>query len=80
MDSFSGQKEGFMEHGLSRSQIIYLVDEWILNARDRNIVKRRLIDGITYEEVAEEFHLSAQRVKEIVGKSLEVILRHQKIN
>ena len=68
------------EHGLSRSQITELTDEWILNARDRNIVKRRLIDGTTYEELAEEFHLSAQRVKEIVGKSLEVILRHQKIN
>jgi len=64
------------EHGLSRSQIIGLVDEWILNARDRNIVKRRLIDGITYEELAEEFHLSAQRVKEIVGKALTVILAH----
>ena len=57
------------EHGLSRSQITELTDEWILNARDRNIVKRRLIDGITYEELAEEFHLSAQRVKEIVGKA-----------
>ena len=66
-----------MEHGLSRSQILFLADEWILNARDRDIVKRRLIDGITYEELAEEFHLSAQRVKEIVGKSLEVILRHR---
>lgn len=66
-----------MEHGLSRSQIELLTDEWILNARDRDIVKRRLIDGITYEELAEEFHMSAQRVKEIVGKSLEVILRHR---
>lgn len=64
------------EHGLSRSQITELTDEWILNARDRQIVKRRLIDGITYEELAEEFHLSAQRVKEIVGKALAVILTH----
>lgn len=64
------------EHGLSRSQITELTDEWILNARDRDIVKRRLIDGITYEELADEFHLSSQRVKEIVGKSLAVLLRH----
>lgn len=68
------------EHGLSRSQITELTDEWILNARDRNIVKRRLIDGITYEELAEEFHLSAQRVKEIVGKALTVILAHAYTN
>ena len=68
------------EHGLSRSQITELTDEWILNARDRNIVKRRLIDGITYEELAEEFHLSAQRVKEIVGKALTIILAHAYTN
>lgn len=68
------------EHGLSRSQITELTDEWILNARDRNIVKRRLIDGITYEELAEEFHLSVQRVKEIVGKALTVILAHAYTN
>ena len=68
------------EHGLSRSQITELTDEWILNARDRDIVKRRLIDGITYEELAEEFHLSAQRVKEIVGKALTVILAHAYTN
>lgn len=68
------------EHGLSRSQITELTDEWILNARDRDIVKRRLIDGITYEELAEEFHLSAQRVKEIVGKALTVILKHAYTN
>ena len=68
------------EHGLSRSQITELTDEWILNARGRNIVKRRLIDGITYEELAEEFHLSAQRVKEIVGKALTVILAHAYTN
>lgn len=68
------------EHGLSRSQITELTDEWILNARDRQIVKRRLIDGITYEELAEEFHLSAQRVKEIVGKALTVILAHAYTN
>lgn len=68
------------EHGLSRSQITELTDEWILNARDRAIVKRRLIDGITYEELAEEFHLSAQRVKEIVGKALTVILAHAYTN
>lgn len=66
-----------MEHGLSRSQIIYLVDEWILNARDREIIKRKLIDGVTYEELADEFNLSVQRVKEIVRKSMKIILRHK---
>lgn len=73
---FLGTERGFMEHGLSRSQIIYLVDEWILNARDREIIKRKLIDGVTYEALAEEQNLSVQTVKRIVYKALPIIKTH----
>ena len=31
---------------LSASEISHLIDEWILNERDRKILKRRMIDGI----------------------------------
>ena len=65
-----------MEHGLSRSQIEYLTDEWILNARDRLIVKRKLIDGITFEALAEEQNLSVQTIKRVVYKALSVIKQH----
>lgn len=54
---------------LSRSQIIDLIDEWILSERNRAILKRRLIDGVTYERLAEEFDLSVRQVKVIVYKS-----------
>ena len=58
---------------LSRSEISYLIDEWILNERNRAILKRRLLDGICYEPLAEEFNLSVRQTKNIVYKS-EVIL------
>lgn len=61
---------------LSRSQIEHLIDEWILNERDRAILKRRLCDGIPYEPLAEEFNLSVQRIKAIVYKSKERLFRH----
>lgn len=61
---------------LSRSEIDHLVDEWILNERDRMVVKRRLLDGIVFEQLAEEFGLSTQAVKNIVYKSLDKIYRH----
>lgn len=61
---------------LSRSEIESLIDEWILNERDRRILKRRMIDGICYEPLAEEFDLSVQRVKTIVYKSKEKLFRH----
>lgn len=61
---------------LSRSEIEALIDEWILNERDRKILKRRMIDGICYEPLAEEFDLSVQRVKAIVYKGKDKVYRH----
>lgn len=61
---------------LPRSEIEHLIDEWVLNERDRAIVRRRLLDGIQYEPLAEEFHLSVQRVKTIVYKSNKILNQH----
>lgn len=52
----------------TNSQIAYLIDEYIHSERDRAILKRRLIDGICYEKLAEEFDLSVRHVKNIVYK------------
>lgn len=54
--------------GLKRSEWEYLIDQWIFNERDRMILKRRLLDGICYEPLAEEFGLSTVQVKRIVNK------------
>ena len=58
------------------SQISALIDEYIHSERDRAILKRRLIDGICYEPLAEEFNLSVQRTKTIVYKAQERLFRH----
>ena len=55
--------------GYSRSTVSVAIDEWIFNERDRAILKRRLLDGICYEPLAEEFGLSVDRIKQIVYKS-----------
>ena len=60
----------------SRSEIEALIDEWILNDRNRKILKRRLLDGIIYEKLAEEFELSVRQVKDIVYKSKEKLYKH----
>ena len=63
---------------LSRSQVDNLIEEWIFNERDRRIVKRRLLDGICYEPLAEEFGLSVRQVKNIVYRSERKIFKHVK--
>ena len=62
--------------GLCRSEIEHLIDEWIFSERDRNILKRRLLDGICYEPLAEEFNLSVRQIKNIVRKSEIRIFKH----
>lgn len=63
----------------SRTEIEIVIDEWIVgrNAeRNRAILKRRLIDGICYEPLAEEFDLSVRQVKNIIYKEQEKVLKH----
>ena len=64
------------ESGLSRTQISNLIDEWIFSERDRAILKRRYLDGICYEPLAEEFNLSVRQVKNIVYRQGERLLKH----
>ena len=64
---------------ISNSELCNLIDEWIKgrNAeRNRAILKRRLIDGICYEPLAEEFDMSVRQIKNIVYKNEYTIYRH----
>lgn len=66
---------------LPRSAIEHLIDEWIIgknSERDRAILKRRLLDGICYEPLAEEFDLSVRQTKNIVYKSEMRLFKHIK--
>lgn len=60
---------------LTNSQLSELIDEWVHNERNRNILKRRLIDGICFEPLAEEFDLSVRQVKNIVYRSQDRLFR-----
>lgn len=57
--------------GLSRSAAEKLIDEWIFNERDRAILKRRLLDGVCFEPLAEEFNMSVRQIKKIVYRGTE---------
>ena len=63
-------------HEYTNSQIAALIDEHIHSQRDRAILKRRLIDGICYEPLAEEFDLSVPQIKRIIYKGQDRVLRY----
>ena len=61
---------------LSRTEWIELIDLWIFNETDRAILKRRLLDGRTYEQLAEEFNYSDRQIKTRVYKAEKRLFKH----
>ena len=59
----------------TNSQILEAIGEYLHSDRDRSILARRLIDGITYERLAEEFELSVRQIKNIVYRNEEILFR-----
>ena len=63
-------------YNLSRSELQYLIDQWIFNERRRLILADRLFNGTTYERLAEKYDLSTQQVKNIVYKAMDRLEKH----
>ena len=64
----------------SRSDIEYAIDEWIIlrrhSERNRQILKRYLLDGICFEPLAEEYGMSVRQIQNIVYKTQEILFKH----
>ncbi len=66
------------DYDLSRDDWEHLIDQHIFSERDRQMLKRKLLDGITYEALAEEYDLSVQRTKSIIGEAKTRLSRYIK--
>ena len=62
-------------YNLSRSELQYLIDQWIFNERDRRILADWLLNGMTYERIAEKYDMSDRQIKNIVYKSMDRLER-----
>ena len=60
----------------TNTQMTALIDEWIHSERDRKMLKRRLIDGVCFEPLAEEFDMSTRQVKRIVYAAQIILFTH----
>ena len=60
----------------TNSQISELIGEHIHSERDRRILSRRLIDGLTYERLAEEFGMSPRQIKNVVKRNEAILFRN----
>ena len=53
----------------SRREWEELIDNWVHNEVDRKMLKRRLLDGICFEPLAEEFELSVNHCQTRIKKA-----------
>ena len=60
----------------SNSQIREIIEEWIHNDRDRLILSLRLIEGRTFEQIAEQVDMSDRQVRRIVYRLQEQLFKH----
>ena len=60
---------------LSRSEWEKIIDDWIFNEETRKMLKRRLLDGICYEQLAEEFGLSTVAVYKRIAKAKKELFK-----
>ncbi len=54
------------------------INEWILDKKEREMVKRHILDGETYPEIAEEFNYSVQHTFKKVHAAEEYLFKHIK--
>lgn len=59
----------------TNTEMFNLIDDYIHNARDRRIMKDRLINGVGMEALAEKYEVSVAQIKRIVDKNQEILFR-----
>ena len=64
------------ETSIPRSEWEYLIDEWIFNEQHRQMLKRNLLDGKTYEQIAEQFDMSSRQVARLIPKLQNNLFKH----
>lgn len=57
-------------------EIAEAIDRYVRGERARLILKRRLLDEICYEPLAEEFDISVSQLKRILSKAQEQLFKH----
>ena len=60
----------------SRKEWEELIDNWVHNELDRKMLKRRLLDGICYEPLAEEFNLSTVHCRTRVERAKKQLFKN----
>lgn len=60
----------------SNYEIAELIDKYVKGETARAMLKRRLIDRVRFERLAEEFDVSTRHCKNIIYRAQEQLFKH----
>ena len=69
---------------VTNEEIEKAIDSWIHSERDRIILKKRLIDGYTFQQISDYLYaeskiiLSARQMKNVIPRLEQKLFRHMK--
>ena len=58
----------------SRTAIEFAIKEYIFSEKDRYILMRKLLDGVTFEKIAEELDMTDRQIKTRFKNAKEILL------
>lgn len=61
---------------ISNNDIDQAIELWVKGARNREIMRDRLINTMTYEKIAEKYELSVRYIKTLIYHQEEIIFKH----
>ncbi len=61
---------------ITNSEIDHLISEYIHSQRDREVLHLRLVDGLTYEKIADKMDMSVRQIKNIVYRAEVKLFKH----
>jgi hypothetical protein len=70
------KKYGDILNAKSRSEWVALINEWVHNEIDRQMLIRHLLDGIHLEPLAEEFDLSTVQTQKRMDLAKKQLFKH----
>ena len=62
----------------TNEEIIKAIDSYIHSIRDSEILKRRLVNGEKFKDIAEDLHYSVRHIQRIVYKAENELFKHLK--
>lgn len=66
----------FEQYNIPRSACENVIDEWIFSEYHRNVLKDRLLNDLSYDEIAKKYGKSVRAIKDIVRNGRDKLEKH----